>query len=453
MAAGWTVRGAASVMGSAHELDQTPCQDTHIVRTSPSGAWTGVVVCDGAGSAKFSKTGAEIASKSFADKLMEVAIELERRDPGAWINDAVIAGAVTIRQQLRDYARQDDLRDYHTTLLAALVGPTGGVCVHIGDGAIFGGRFSEKDGVSLINADWFLSEPENGEYANETYFITEAGWVKHLRISPLPPLDWIALATDGGAALALTHRNELKSEFMPGLLHELRHGRIEPSAVIKNALLDPASANITGDDKTLALIVRGGMLPPHQNSLAVAASKVTKLSSNADLEEAPTQNSGTANTAGAAASQSFSSAPKKNGLHLERPGLNSVINLILATVIVLSLCFGFFLYFYTKKTPHQVEQDAASSSRGDPATAPITEPQVSDAASPEKPAAPAVAASTSKAEDGSASAARDNSAITSGAKSDSGGTPPEKPTASGLTSSRPQAQRPTPPAVKPSGEK
>ena len=276
MAVGWTLRGAASVMGSAHELDQTPCQDTHIVRTSPSGAWTGVVVCDGAGSAKFSKKGAEVASQHYADKLMEIATELEQRAPGAWINDALIEGVVHIRHALRAVARQDDLSDYHTTLLAVLVGPTGGVCVHIGDGAIFGGCFAAEDGRSLINANWFLSEPENGEYANETYFITEAGWIKHLRISPLPPLDWIALATDGGAALALTAKNEIKSDFMPGLFQELQGGGTALSPLIQNALLDPALANITGDDKTLAVLVRGGRIPPHPHSFAVAASQITK---------------------------------------------------------------------------------------------------------------------------------------------------------------------------------
>lgn len=276
MAVGWTLRGAASVMGSAHELDQTPCQDTHVVRTSPSGAWTGVVVCDGAGSAKFSKKGAEVASQNYADKLMEIAIELEQRAPGAWINDALIQGVVHIRQALRAVARQDDLSHYHTTLLAVLVGPGGGVCVHIGDGAIFGGCFAEEDGRSLINANWFLSEPENGEYANETYFITEAGWIKHLRISPLPPLDWIALATDGGAALALTAKNEIKSDFMPGLFQELQGGGAALSPLIQNALLDPALANITGDDKTLAVLVRGGLMPIHPTPFAVAASKITK---------------------------------------------------------------------------------------------------------------------------------------------------------------------------------
>ena len=299
MAAGWTVRGAASVIGSAHELDQTPCQDTHIVRASPSGAWTGVVVCDGAGSAKFSKTGAEVASTRYADKLIEIAIELEKRAPGAWINDALIEGAVHIRQELRDVARQDDIQDYHTTLLAVLVGPTGGVCVHIGDGAIFGGRFRDEDGSALINADWFLSEPENGEYANETYFITEAGWIKHLRISPLPPLDWIALATDGGAALALTQRNELKAGFMPWLLQELRHERIDPSLVIQNALSDPAFASITGDDKTLAVLVRGGMFSPHPHSLAITAADVTKPSSTEGLEEIPAYPPEALNTHGA----------------------------------------------------------------------------------------------------------------------------------------------------------
>ena len=190
------------------------------------------MVCDGAGSARYSKKGAELAAQSYADRLMKIAEELEHRAPGAWINDALIEGVVHIRQELRNVARQDDLRDYHTTLLAVLVGPGGGVCVHIGDGAIFGGRFSEQDGKSIINADWFLSEPENGEYANETFFITEASWIKHLRISPLPSLEWIALATDGGAALALTAKNEIKPDFMPTLFKELRADEGSPSALI-----------------------------------------------------------------------------------------------------------------------------------------------------------------------------------------------------------------------------
>ena len=63
---------------------------------------------------------------------------------------------------------------------------------------------------------------------------------------------------------------------MPTLFQELRHGDIAPSSVIADFLSDPSLAKVTGDDKTLAILVRGDLMPLHPTPFAVAASKITK---------------------------------------------------------------------------------------------------------------------------------------------------------------------------------
>ena len=61
------------------------------------------------------------------------------------------------------------------------------------------------DGLAGIvhAADWpaaLLSQPQNGEFANETFFVTEDDWRAHLRFMEAPGLrvgGVVALLTDG----------------------------------------------------------------------------------------------------------------------------------------------------------------------------------------------------------------------------------------------------------------
>ena len=249
----------ASTIGAGHIATNIPCQDASCALLSENGEWAALVVSDGAGTAKYSDKSSSLVSDSFAKALIELSDEIERREPGAWINDFVIEHIISTRKELRSMAGLDSLQNYHCTLVACLLGSSGGFLIHIGDGAIFGGSTKNvsKNKVSLSHAP-IASLPENGEYSNETFFITEGDWIKHLRITPIPAIDWIVLGTDGGTTLAMIGDKEPKPGFIVPLLNLLIKDADEASRVAKlKAILNDAQADkLTSDDKTLCIAYR-----------------------------------------------------------------------------------------------------------------------------------------------------------------------------------------------------
>ena len=254
----WTI-AAASVRGRGHEQTGTVCQDSSVVSLSPNGHWVALVASDGAGTAKYSDVGSRLVVDEIAKCLIRISEEIDQKAPGAWVSDRLIQSVVAIRQQLRDVAGSDNISDYHCTLSAALVGPTGGLTIHLGDGAIFGGAAQQSLGDSLDLAQGcFVSAPQNGEYANETYFLTERNWLKHLRIHPVSAVDWIVLGTDGGMSLAMVGESKPKTGFVvPVIQAMLNEPDVESRCQALTRILDDRQADrLTNDDKTLVVAVR-----------------------------------------------------------------------------------------------------------------------------------------------------------------------------------------------------
>ena len=241
--------------GQSHLYTGTPCQDAYFIKYSKDKNWIVAVVCDGAGSASRSLEGAKITTGAFGKALLKIAEELESRAPGHWVNDEIIQCIINIRQSLRNIARSDSIADFHTTVVAALIGPTGGVAIHIGDGAIFGGNFENIESDTYIDNDFFMSMPENGEYANETFFLTESDWVKHLRITPLPSVDWIALGSDGGCAIALKNDQKLREEFLIPLFSKVFIDQISIDDINSSLASEKEFLKLTNDDITLLIII------------------------------------------------------------------------------------------------------------------------------------------------------------------------------------------------------
>ena len=84
-----------------------------------------------------------------------------------------------------------------TTLVGAVAEGERGFFFHIGDGvAVAEARDAGQPPV--------VSLPENGEYANETYFATGEHWREHLRVTSLPqPPRLLALMSDGAASFVM----------------------------------------------------------------------------------------------------------------------------------------------------------------------------------------------------------------------------------------------------------
>ena len=256
----------ASVQGASHIKSGLPCQDSSIIQTNDSGEWLIAVASDGAGTATRAEEGANFITKQFAEALLKLSKELETKRPGSWVTDYVIEVILKSRSALRHEVGDKNITDFNCTLVACLVGQEGGFAIHIGDGAVFGQqRPTKSSNISHKETNYFISLPENGEYANETYFITESDWIKHLRITPMPSMDWIFLCTDGGTDLSMEADTVPKARFVLPLIDKILNANNDNhrNEILEDILHDPKADKVTGDDKTLAIAIRSNIQVQH----------------------------------------------------------------------------------------------------------------------------------------------------------------------------------------------
>jgi serine/threonine protein phosphatase PrpC len=241
----------ASVVGPSHSATGRQCEDASRIGSSPDGKWTGVVVTDGCGSELGAQAGAEFLAIEFLGALLELAPKLNAAAAGDWIIDDVVISLAQIRKKIASDLGEP-IQKYSATLVAAMVSSSGGFLVHIGDGigTVFGRR-KKTTGLHVI-AD---SKPENGEYANQTYYLTGSDWIRHVRVTPISNPDLLVLATDGAQSLLFEGDEIFPPAFEYLLSSALKMGSDRKRAITK-FLGSKEAGGISGDDKTLALIVR-----------------------------------------------------------------------------------------------------------------------------------------------------------------------------------------------------
>ncbi|MFT2153558.1 protein phosphatase 2C domain-containing protein, partial [Klebsiella pneumoniae] len=104
-----------------------------------------------------------------------------------------------------------------------------------------------------------FSLPENGEYANQTWFLTSDDWREHLHISQFSGrATRLVMMTDGVQPFALNRRGDaLFSPFIDPVLRYVQQvSEAEGSEALRATLDDPRTWAITGDDKTLLVALR-----------------------------------------------------------------------------------------------------------------------------------------------------------------------------------------------------
>jgi len=249
----WQVVGA-SVVGTSH-LHMTPprpCEDAHGWRQLPQHALA-LAVADGAGSAARSAQGAQEAVTLVLDAAAQLLAQHDSPDtPAMWMNalDAIIT---TVQDGLARIVESPwHLGDYATTLVLAIVTQRWIAALHVGDGAII---TRQRDGT-LAAMTW----PRNGEFFNETTFITQSVALAHTQcvVQPRGTIRDIALLTDGIEMIALQLAEKVPSApFFTGLFDFAR--RPEPIAVKSQelaAFLQSQRVNDrTDDDKSVLLAV------------------------------------------------------------------------------------------------------------------------------------------------------------------------------------------------------
>ncbi len=171
----WACTGA-KVIGRSHKRNNGRCEDHWSkCRQNAVGLCGEVVaacVCDGAGSVTFGYVGASVVSSTLTKWLV-------RNFPfahSAFTDDIKAELMPHLLSKLRRIAsrQQTTLRNLATTIVAVAVAEDGrGIAIHLGDGGIIGRFGSDLRAISL---------PMKGEFANETYFVSDRDAADRIRI-------------------------------------------------------------------------------------------------------------------------------------------------------------------------------------------------------------------------------------------------------------------------------
>ncbi len=246
---------AASATGKSHADRGVPCQDAFA--HALVGDVLIAVVCDGAGSARYSQAGAEFIARSVVHALSTRVGQGEELPElsGDQFEQAVASVIGLARNALQEVARAAGagMADYASTLVGVVATPERGSFFHIGDGV---GVAQPCDTTAVPD----ISLPANGEYANETYFVTGPHWRERLKVLPIrQPLRGVVLMSDGAMPFAMSKGNAgLYPPFMTPVERYLLGvaGEDEGNRALAATLDDPRTHHITGDDKTLLIALR-----------------------------------------------------------------------------------------------------------------------------------------------------------------------------------------------------
>ena len=237
------------VTGSSHTQSNTPCQDFTTVATLDANTSL-IVLSDGAGSAEHS----DIGSKA----ICEACVECLKATP-IWslgdksISKLVLTHIVTELTQISK-SREISIKSLSGTLLVAIARKLDSKVeyklIQIGDGVA--AAFSEDGHTSFLD----IIEPDNGEFANETYFVTATNAIARCRVhSSTAALGSSFILMSDGSAESLYDKSN--NRLAPGCTQMAEWLVAHDSATVSNAIksnLENFIATKTGDDCSVALM-------------------------------------------------------------------------------------------------------------------------------------------------------------------------------------------------------
>ena len=172
----------ASVIGQAHINQETVCQDRLLCRTietKSDGEVFVAVVADGAGSTSHGQIGAEIACETFIGQVADflnsgnASVCSLNEDFGKFWIEFFQAQIKLIADE-----KKEEIRDFASTFIGAIVGENATVFYQVGDG----GAVFSTDGKP--ESYHFGIEPSESEYVNTTEFLTDENAVESLAFCP-----------------------------------------------------------------------------------------------------------------------------------------------------------------------------------------------------------------------------------------------------------------------------
>ena len=246
----WRLVGALAP-GTSHARLGLPCQDALAYQAGERSLL--VALSDGAGTAEYSQVGAQTAVQAALDSL---AAALERRWPveGVAWQEALCAAFTDARSALQSLAEIEGqpLREYAATLILVVATADRLAVAQLGDGAAVAGEAPDR--LFLVN------RPQRGEYANETYFLTQEDALEQVQVSVHEKaVNYLAVMSDGLTRLALQlPAHEPYLPFFQPLFAFASHADEEQQAAthLLEFLTSERVCARTDDDKSLVLAVR-----------------------------------------------------------------------------------------------------------------------------------------------------------------------------------------------------
>ncbi|MDD5025277.1 MAG: PP2C family serine/threonine-protein phosphatase [Methanoregula sp.] len=244
----------ASVTGKGHTDRGEPGQDfckAGTVRFSDAEFFIGIAA-DGAGSTTDGGRGAEIACSTCYAQILET---LRSAGELARITDEDVRNWLTVSREAIVIEAQEHVkrvREYACTILGVISGHDRAIYFQIGDGAIVAGT-----GPDYQTIFW----PEQGEYANTTFFITDEQFLDRLHVHHDISPDEVAVFTDGlqNLVLSFAKRTAHAGFFVPlfgALRKDPENGFSDFSAQLAGFLSRHDISARSDDDKTLILALR-----------------------------------------------------------------------------------------------------------------------------------------------------------------------------------------------------
>lgn len=246
---------AATVVGQSHLARGAGCEDAFSIVKSEDGRWTSAVLCDGCGSSKHAAEGARVTAHFLCQELVKIGPRIDADGPGEWVVDKVVTGIASLREAMRG-AYGSDLREYSATVVAALVSDRGGFMLHVGDGIV--SAFSGTDDGQLKLSS--QSNPKNGEYANETFYLTEPGWIRNVYITPIASNPAVVLLCTDGAQDVIYDGNSPVTQKATEFLNICLANPSEGPHILEKFLLSPIAARRNNDDKGCIIIYNTSIL-------------------------------------------------------------------------------------------------------------------------------------------------------------------------------------------------
>ncbi|MEA5504060.1 PP2C family serine/threonine-protein phosphatase [Halotia wernerae UHCC 0503] len=188
---------AASICGTSHIKNKQLCQDAHHWQLLPSNVLV-AAAADGAGSASQGKVGAMVAVEAAVESLSIKEITRDSLTDDQFVqtllNEALLAAKKAVEDEAAAVKKQP--QDLATTLILAIATPEMVAAVQVGDGL----AVAKNHQGNLLA----LTLPDNGEYINETTFLTSPGALDtaQMRLWRETIVN-VALLTDGLQMLAL----------------------------------------------------------------------------------------------------------------------------------------------------------------------------------------------------------------------------------------------------------